>query len=89
MLMRSTLSEALEIALYGRWPHQYRLQRQPCKGGEEGHWGRAIRVEAVIPCVVDLAHIYPDCLRYANSVGWQMSWDPGGRVVHWRVLGWR
>ena len=45
--------------------------------------------EYLIPCVVDLAHIYPDCLRYANSVGWQMSWDPGGRVVHWRVLGWR
>ena len=45
MLMRSTLSEALEIALYGRWPHQYRLRRQPSKEREEGHWwGIAIRV---------------------------------------------
>lgn len=82
MLMRSTLSEALEIALYGRWPHQYRLRRQPCKEREEKGLGMAIRVASSYTMDIDLALVCPDCLRYADSVGWQMSWNPGGRVVH-------
>ena len=44
--------------------------------------GMAIRVASSYSMDIDLALVCPDCLRYADSVGWQMSWNPGGRVVH-------